>query len=470
MLHGKLLIGWSKTDITPPRKTLIQGQFHARISDTVLSPLTATALAFEVRTHDGSSDQAVLISCDLTNETFKDALVEALEGRCPGLDLEKISINTTHTHTAPATTRGTYVEPENDPDFMNPDEYRKFLVTRLAQAVETAWLDRSPGLVSRGFSYAMVARCRRTVYADGSAMMYGQTDRKDFAGFESCNDNSVNMLFTHNPEGELTGMLVNLACPSQCRESLEAISADYWHEVREAIAETYGKNVNVLPLCAPAGDMSPHLLADQTEEADLRNRLGVDDCGIISRRIMAALAEGLESASPAEDTINFAHEVETWHLPKMKVTEADYELEKSILTMSEAERKEQRFPFQRIWPFGPVCNLITRYEQQADNPEHEVESHIIRIGDTVFATSPFELYVDYAARIRCRSNALQTFLVQLANGSGFYLPTQRALGGGHYSAQIKSCWVGPEGGQRLVEKSIEAINKMFTDEPYPKTR
>ena len=41
MVQGKLQVGWSRGDITPLRKTFVQGQFHTRISDEVLSPLTA---------------------------------------------------------------------------------------------------------------------------------------------------------------------------------------------------------------------------------------------------------------------------------------------------------------------------------------------------------------------------------------------------------------------------------------------
>jgi hypothetical protein len=90
----------------------------------------------------------------------------------------------------------------------------------------------------------------------------------------------------------------------------------------------------------------------------------------------------------------------------------------------------------------------------------------------VFATNPFELFVDYGQRIRCRSKALQTFLVQLADGSdnGFYLPTQRALDGGHYSALIKSNWVGPAGGAKLVEETLTAINALFPNAAYARTR
>ena len=59
MARGKLHIGWSQIDITPPKKTLLQGQFHARLADTAISPLTATALAVETRSPDGSVEQAI---------------------------------------------------------------------------------------------------------------------------------------------------------------------------------------------------------------------------------------------------------------------------------------------------------------------------------------------------------------------------------------------------------------------------
>lgn len=103
---------------------------------------------------------------------------------------------------------------------------------------------------------------------------------------------------------------------------------------------------------------------------------------------------------------------------------------------------------------------------------HVTECHVIRLGDVVFATNPFELFMDYGARIRARGNALQTFLVQLADGSGdgFYLPTERALAGGHYSALIKSNWVGPEGGTILVDRTVAMINTLFQDKDYPRTR
>ena len=49
-----------------------------------------------------------------------------------------------------------------------------------AEAIIAAWNGRKPGGIRRGFGYAVVGRCRRAVYADGSARMYGNTDIPDF--------------------------------------------------------------------------------------------------------------------------------------------------------------------------------------------------------------------------------------------------------------------------------------------------
>jgi hypothetical protein len=92
-----------------------------------------------------------------------------------------------------------------------------------------------------------------------------------------------------------------------------------------------------------------------------------------------------------------------------------------------------------------------------------VEAHVIRIGDIVIATNPFELYLDYGLRIKARSPAVQTFIVQLA-GSGTYLPTSRSIAGGAYGAVPASTLVGPAGGEEFVEKTLEMINKSWLGE------
>jgi len=97
---------------------------------------------------------------------------------------------------------------------------------------------------------------------------------------------------------------------------------------------------------------------------------------------------------------------------------------------------------------------------EAQSPELPVEAHVVRLGDVAFATSPFEYYLDYGLQIKARSRAIQTFLVQLT-GTGTYLPTQRAISGGSYGAVAASTPIGPEGGRKLVDWTVETINGLW---------
>jgi hypothetical protein len=63
--------------------------------------------------------------------------------------------------------------------------------------------------------------------------------------------------------------------------------------------------------------------------------------------------------------------------------------------------------------------------------------------------------------MKARSKAMQTFVIQLVNGAG-YVPTEKAVRGGGYSAIIQSNEVGPEGGQTLTDRTVELINGLWT--------
>ncbi|MDD4789138.1 MAG: hypothetical protein PHO07_18380, partial [Pirellulales bacterium] len=75
-------------------------------------------------------------------------------------------------------------------------------------------------------------------------------------------------------------------------------------------------------------------------------------------------------------------------------------------------------------------------------------------------TNPFELFLDYGIQIKGRSPAIQTFVVQLA-GPGSYLPSARAMASGGYGATSGSREVGPEGGERLVEWSVDVLKALW---------
>ena len=100
---------------------------------------------------------------------------------------------------------------------------------------------------------------------------------------------------------------------------------------------------------------------------------------------------------------------------------------------------------------------LPRLNPQPDNPTLPVEVHALRLGAVGMVTNPFELFLDYAIRIKGRSPAIQTFVVQLA-GPGSYLPSARAMKSGGYGATSGSREVGPEGGDKLVDWCVDTLN------------
>ena len=105
--------------------------------------------------------------------------------------------------------------------------------------------------------------------------------------------------------------------------------------------------------------------------------------------------------------------------------------------------------------------ILRRAELQEVLEVLPTEVHVIRMGTVAFATNPFELFLDYGNQIKARSDAEQTFLIQLCCGAEGYLPTKKAEEGGHYSAFIASGQIGHIGGEQLVRQTLQEINDMF---------
>jgi hypothetical protein len=456
---GRLHAGWAARDITPDRPVALCGQFHKRISTRVEAPLWATALALEARDGDRVVDQAVLVSCDLVGiaPEIPPRLRRSLEGKVEGFDLRKIVLNATHTHTGPVTGEQWYEVTEEG--VMKPGEYMDFLVGRLAEAVAEAWQKRKPGGVNWGLGYATVGFNRRMAYADGRAAMYGANNGPDFRNVEGYQDSAVETLFFWDEEKRLTGMAVNVPCPSQVVENANYISSDYWHDVRAVLRERYSKDLQVLAWCSAAGDLSPHPQIRRAADERMRKLRGnLSETRAIALRIADAVDYAYSAVRDEIRTeVPFAHRVEDLVLPARKVIEKEYLSAKSIRDRIAAKPREKWGPDEYArhrWH----QEVVDRYEKPEEHATLPMELHALRLGDVAIATNPFELFLDYGIQMKTRSRAIQTFVVQLAAGRGGYLPTEKAVAGGGYSAVPESGLVGPEGGRILVERTLEAVN------------
>jgi hypothetical protein len=456
-MAGELLVGTASTDITPSEPVALSGQFGLRISEKPATPITANVIALESRQGDRSLDAAIMVSCDLVgvSDVLLDKVHQAVQKRLPDFDLKKLFLNATHTHTAPVVTPDVYDIPKTG--VIQVDAYCAFAAERIAEAIEKAWMVRKPGSFTWGLGHAAVAENRRATYADGHAQMYGNTNQPDFLGLEGYEDHDVGSLFFWNEAGNLIAIAVNVACPSQEVESDSIANADFWHPIRESLRKRYGPDVCVLGWTGAAGDLSPHLMYRKNAEERMRELRKLTRLEEIARRIVAAVDETFDAVKDDRHAdVPLIHKVETLQLPMRRVTDAEYAEVKALVA---AEKPSQ---MANTW-HGRV---LDRYERQKTDPRPVCGTniHVLRIGDVVICTNPFEMFADYAVRMKARSRAAQTFVIQLvAGGPASYLPTERAVRGGGYSAIVQSNDIGPEGGQILVDRTVELIDSMWAN-------
>lgn len=480
-------IGWAQTDITPDRPVVMIGQMYQRVSEYVRDPITATALVLE-----NGEAQAVFVSLDMTEVPLH--AMEPLKARLSGvrgLRFENISFGVTHTHNSSdffadfmrldnESVFGTEILPELElpEDILDGTEAQAYLVDKLADLITRAWDGRAPGGISAAHEYAVTGFSRRAVFARAGVeetVMYGDCSDEAFQRFEPGGDSAVELLYTWNLEGALTGVAVNVPCPSQVFELHRFLSADYWGFVRSDAKEALG-DVFILPLCGAAGDLSPidlvHISKHNSEELKLwggqsqevqRNFDMERICEGISQRLTAALVRGYQQA---QNSIDYhpalMHDCITLDLPLRLVTRETYEQ-----ALAEVERMQQTFsPEHRmttqdvVRAFEPQGEIL-RWRMQQETMTFACVCHIVRVGGVAIATNPFELFSEFAQRMKARALPDQLFVVQLSNGIGGYLPSQSAVAGGSYSSKPASTFCGPDGGDALVQQTLAAVNRMF---------
>ncbi len=425
----KLYIGWAVADITPEKPVALVGQLHKRISEAVQDPLNATVLAIETRGENGSKEQAIMVSCDvlfIRGQTQK-KIQNNISASLGDFDASKLFLNATHSHTAPGFIDNEFFglyDISRDSGVMKSSEYEAFFIEQISKAVIRAWEGREPGGFSWGLSNAELGHNRRTVKFNGTSKMYGVGD-PDFSHYEGTDDDKIGMLFFWDRNRKLTGILINSVATAQVTDGTNFVSADFYHETRQAIKEKYGRETYVFFQVGSAGDITPanHEYIYRRAENIMLKRKGITARQELAGRLLNAIADVMPWV---KDDISynaiFRHKILKVNLPV----------------------KDPPSP-----PF---------YLTDDVNP---AEIHVIRLGDIAIATNPFELFVDYGLRIKAGSKAVLTFLVQLSCHDSGYLPTEKAVKGGGYSAD--SYLVGPKGGNKLVEETVRCINELWQE-------
>ena len=500
-------IGWYEVNITPDKKVSLYGQFAERISEYVEKPLTATAMAVE-----SCGDQAVIIGCDLVEiqKFLVDAIRENLKDNQEGLDPEKIVIGAIHTHTGPSyhdsrqNKAGSdlfgemldavrpYMKPgqkyvqaaeiTGNPEVATDQENCDMLVERISEAALGAWKNRKPASFKNGFDRAAVGMCRRVDYSDGTAQMWGESNTAVFTEMEGGSDSGVELLYTFDEAGKLTGAMVNVCCPAQCVQHRLFVSPDFWGETKKLLREKFGPDFYMLPTCSTAGDQCPvDLVRWVNPDTDVHDpnlirhnppvrkadpsMFDLEGMRKAGKRVANAVIDGFEGVQndAAQEEIKFIHHVHNMQLPLRRATLT--ERDNAIKAIREyIQSRDGDLNYMDVGNLQVHAGILQRFKLQETCNIMESEVHVIRMGSVAIASFPMEVYLDYGNQIKARQLCEQSFLIQLANGSMEYLPTEKAEKHGHYSAFIGSSWVGHEGGELMVRQTLKDINSMFADD------
>ena len=494
----KLLIGWAEESLVPDKKTQLGGQFYERISEYVESPISITAMAVE-----SGNQQLILMSADLTSvEASILNMARAEFARiCPEVDPNALVLAATHSHTTlklpprdikfgsnasimeeflPADKRYTPLVTAGD-DVITPEEARDLVIKKIALVAKRAWENRAEAYYANEFGRAVVGMCRRVSYDDGSAQMWGDVNTANFVALEGGNDSGIELLYTFDKDKKLTGVVANIACPSQILEHRSFISADYWGRTKAILREKLGDHIYLLGLGGAGGDQCPRDLIRWVQPATPINdpnikrphplkrkadpsMFDISGCNRAGKRIANEILSVLEEVTELQCDGIFCHKTFQLDLPLRKASIEQYNhAVRELEYYADKILKKGEFNFEDNARMHIHTGTIRRYRMQQFTEVHPIEYHVIRLGDIAMATNPFELFLDYGNRIKARSYAQQTFVIQLCCGASGYLPTEKAEKSGHYSAYISSGNVGHEGGDLLVRHTLNEINKLFEE-------
>ena len=491
---AKIKMGWAEVDITPNQKISLYGQFYERISDVVESRLYATAFALE-----SAEEEMIICSCDLVGvaQNLNKMVKERLKDKLP-ISTDKVILSAIHTHTSydykqvrtlPMAMNYLKTVLPKDMEYlsntsgeraMDKEVALNFLADKIAEAVLLAWENRTEGFFQCGFGRAAVGMCRRAVYDDGSAKMWGETNMANFSHLESGNDSGMELIYTFDKNKQVNGVIANIACPAQVVEQRYFISSDYWGKVKENLEKHFGKRIFVLGLCSAAGDQAPRDLIrwvepeTPVEDPNINHVYPVErrqdpsmydisGLKLVGKRISNEIISVFEELdlSKMKDEGILIHETVYMTFPLRRVTIEEYEDAKDKIDTFIANNRGKRVTYEENANLYVYSGIVDRYAIQQSINSFKEEIHVIRFDDIAIATNPFELFLDYGNQIRARSKAKQTFLIQLACGCGGYLPTEIAEKGSHYSAYVSSGTTSHVGGELLVRNTLDTINKMF---------
>ena len=416
-------------DITPPLGCFLWGHYKSVYAKEVHNRLYAKAVVVE----DNGELAAIVVvdSCSLPPEMHDIVTKRIFE--YTGIPADKVCLASNHAHWGASISDSPEIGCYADPT------YKDVAIRLTADAVILAYNRLQEVDVKFGTSIAPgLAFSRNFETTDGKYVCHGR-NRTDVKRALSEPDEELPVLIFER-DGKPTGAIICYAC-HQCtvRESVTGYSGDYASILSLRLKEKYGEDFVSLFLIGTCGDVN-HVNPDKNFD--------VTDYKIIGNKLAEYYENSKNAAKPLKaggvaskkDFINIARRSADPNLAKPRIEE----LSKTTSLMR-------------------LRNMVY-YVSRPEPDSTDLAVQCIKIGDTLIACLPGEVYTDFGRRIKKNSPFKNTIVIENCNTYCGYIPTKECFDPKHddlYETSLcyHSCHV-PEAGDILVENALRIANEM----------
>jgi Concanavalin A-like lectin/glucanases superfamily/Neutral/alkaline non-lysosomal ceramidase, N-terminal len=406
--------GACAVDVTPLKfPVIVNGMFEERTANGAHDRLHARCLVLD----DGTSRAAIVVvdSCMLPRDLLDQA--KGLAHRMTSIPTDHMLISATHTHSAPSAMGALGSSPD--------EEYRRFLVPRIAQAIQSATQNLRPARV--GWAVAtdfQHTHCRRWILRPDRirrdpfgrltvrATMHPGYQNPDFIGPSGPVDPDLSVVAVQSLEGRPIALLANY---SMHYFGAPILSADYYGRFPEKVGGLIGADTGDPPFVAimsqgTSGDLMWMDYSRPKEQIDID----------AYAEAVAQVAHGAYQKIQYHDWVPLAMR-ETRLKLRRRLHDGQRLAWAKPIVASMAGRKPHSL--QEIYAHEQV--LLSQ------EPTRELKLQALRLGEVGITAMPNEVFGLTGLKIKAQSPLQPTFNIELANGSEGYIPPpeQHALGG-----------------------------------------
>lgn len=430
--QGELKAGFGAADITPDVGASIPGGFRPNPSKGVRDPLYAVACVVT----DGTTPVA-LVGVDslfIGKHTVRIAR-ERIEKntKIPGAH---VLVGASHTHSGGPIL--SCLGNEGDPG------YEEKVGNQIARAVEDAWAALQPAEVGVGRGKEdSISFNRRFLMKDGREITHpgrpGTKYHDQIVRPAGPIDPDVGVLAARKPGGAVFGIVVNFTCHCTVVGG-NTFSADYPAYLRKHLKAAYGEPAQVVFLNGACGDIT------QVDNTAVAREFGPEHADMMGSKLAAETVRTINRMGWMKALSNAAA-LEA--VPVRIRPDPDVAAEKPAFGLGSGP--DEVYEVER--------RLVAAEREKTPVIPCEVQG--LRVGPLGIATNGAEYFVEYGLRIKQASPHKFTWFVGYANEYIGYVPTAQAfVGGGYEPRTARSSKLAPDGGQRLVEGALRALNKV----------